>query len=275
MSYDSYDSGGSGSSGGSFDVDPSLKVTPYTMIEMESDRVFGVSTPYGHSLGINLDDVEIIDGALYIDMAADDDEDVTLKLFSWKEATGYSVDEALDRGEEPSAEDAPNVLPKTYGDTQKTYELVGARVMEETDDDGNVILESSSRVRDYNVSDAGEVTFGDFDDLGGEPFNIGGAVMWYGASDYGPTATSQRLASMMTRFGSEAVVTEDGINWLRDTSGDNIIRDDLQGRRLRLIVVRRQSSEAEDRAWNLPILEDVKTGERVTYDNTSEGDSGN
>lgn len=267
--YDSYDGGSSTST--DFDVDPELKVTPYTQFEGTLDRAFGSNSPYGHSLGVPYEDVEIVDGALFVDLDADDADDITLKLFSWEETTGFSIAEAVERGEEPSVDDVPNVLPKTYGDTRKRYGLVGARIM--PDEDAGV--EAQSLVRDFEFVD-GEIEFGDTEDAGGDKIDIGDAMMWLGTSDDGPTATARRAAALLTRYGEDAVASEDELDWLVDTSGDNILREQLRGRRVRHILITQQSEENEDRSWYKPIFEDVKTGEQIVYNNdASEGEEGN
>lgn len=271
MSYAKYDSDGSSSSSSTdFDVDPELKVTPYTQFEGTLERVFGSSSPYGDSLGAPYEDVEIVDGVLYVDLDADDEDDITLKLFSWEETTGFSVAEAVDRGEEPSVDDAPDVLPKTYADTRKRYGLVAARIMPDED----IGVEAQSMVRDFEYVD-GEIEFGDVENAGGDKVAVGDAMMWLGTSDSGPTATSRRSAAILTRFGQDAVISEDQDEWLVDTSGDNILREQLRGRRLRHILVTQVSEENSERRWYKPIFEDVKTGEQITFNNSSEGEEGN
>lgn len=257
--YDKYDSGG----GSSTNDNVELIFTPYSTIETEIGSVFGTDSEFGESLGVTFENVEIIDGCLYADP-----EKEKYKLFSWKDANDMSPVERLERGGDPSAEDANDFLRKTYAGNEKEYELVGARVQEVTDEDGEVVIEASSRVRDVEFGDEeGEIEFGEFEDIGGDVIEFEHeAISWYGGStDHGPSVSSKQLAKVLTEYGEQAVADEDDLyNWLHDSSGSNVLREDLEGRRVRFFTVTRSGDKY---TYNLPVVLDAETGHEIQVDN--------
>jgi hypothetical protein len=265
--YDSYESAGSSNAYDNIE----LRFTPYTTVRGVVDRVFGSSSEFGQSLGVNMRNVEIVDGALYVDPEKD-----TYKIFSWKNIAGLSISESLERGNEPSVDDAPEVETKNYAGNDKTYELVAARVPEVTGPDGDTVLEATSKIRDVTVYDDGSIDFGDWEDLDGEPVELDEqTITWYNGSDeYGPSAAAKGVLETFSEFGSNAVVDENDLyNWLPDTSGDNIMRSDLEDREVEFFTVTQESSNGY--TYHKPILEDVSTGEQIRPNNAGEGGSGN
>ncbi|WP_200531585.1 MULTISPECIES: hypothetical protein [unclassified Halorubrum] len=238
--YNSYeqDSGnnnsGSDNSGGSNEPDKNLTITPYAPIEGEMTRVFGNANSWGQSLGIAMENVELVDGCLY-----HDPEKGKFKVFSWRDVVG--IDPNDPEAPEVSADDANQFLVKNYGGTEKRYELVEAVVMANDDD----------------------------------PADLGNVIMWYGGSDrFGPKSASKTLAKILTTHGRDAVVDDSDIhNWLADTSGDNILRGDLQGRRVGFFEVKKQSNQS-DRKYHHPIVKDVETGADVTVANNTASEQG-
>lgn len=265
--YDNYENGSSGSS----DNNPELIFTTYSTVEFNLTSAFGTESEYGQSLGIAFEDTELVDGCLYADV-----EKEKFKLFSWQESNDMSPAERFDRGEEPSADDASDFIRKTYANNDKEYELVAARVQEVTDEDGEVVVEASSKRRDIDFLGDNEADFGEWEDLGGDTVEIGDFVSWYnGTADNGPSTSAKNLAETLTVYGDRAVQDEDDIfNWLNDDSGSDILRDELNGRRVRFFTVTRPG---ENYSYNLPIIEDVETGQRIrpnNYDDDSGSDGG-
>ncbi|SEL19490.1 hypothetical protein [Haloferax larsenii] len=236
--YTSYeqDSGANngGNNGGSSEPDKNLTLTPYAPIEGDLDRVFGNANKWGQSLGIAMTDVELVDGCLY-----HDPEKGKYKAFSWREVVG--IDPADPEAPDVTADDANQFLVKNYGGTEKRYELVEAVVMANDDD----------------------------------PVSIENVIMWYGGSDrFGPKSASKTLAKILTTHGREAVVDDSDIhNWLADTSGDNILRGDLQDRRVAFFEVKKQSNQS-DRKYHHPIVKDVELEQDVTVQNSNSGQQG-
>lgn len=236
--------------------DMNLTITPYAEFEGELVKVFGNSNRFGQSLGVAFEDLELIDGCLYHDPDKDN-----YKLFSWKAVLGMMPGE----GDFESG-DANQFLVKTYGSTEKRYELV-------------------------------EAVHPDKDD----PVPIGNACLWYsGSSAHGPKSASKTLAKILTQDGRNAMIEEDDwydslskadqrradldpdddkylswvSGWLADTSGDNLCRDDLEGRRFNFFEVKKDSNNS-DRKYHHPIVEDSVTGTTVTVDNNvSSGEQG-
>ena len=238
--YNSYESdsnensGNNGGSSGNGEPDKNLTITPYAPIEGDLVRVFGNANSWGQSLGIAMENVELVDGCLY-----HDPEKGKFKVFSWREVIGF--DPADPEGPDADAGDANQFLVKNYGGTEKRYELVEAVVMANDDD----------------------------------PADLGNVIMWYGGSDrFGPKSASKTLAKILTTHGRDAVVDDSDIhNWLADTSGDNILRGDLQGRRVGFFEVKKQSNQS-DRKYHHPIVKDVETGADVTVANNTESEQG-
>lgn len=262
--YDSYEEGG-----GDYEEDTEIIFTTYCTVEADIDRVFGAGSEYGDSLGVNFTDVEIIDGCLYADL-----EKQKFKLFSWTESNDLSPAERFERGDEPSAEDASEMIRKNYAGNEKEYELVAARVDEVVDEDGDVLVEADSIQRTIEFGDEGEAEFGEWEDLDGDTPTIDNVVSWFSGGDNGPSVTAVNLAETLTHYGDNAVVDEDDVfGWLADTTGDDILRDDLEDRRIEFFVV---SRDGEDYTYNFPVVKDVETGEQIRPNNRStESDTGN
>ncbi|QRV15068.1 hypothetical protein JMJ58_19505 [Haloterrigena salifodinae] len=238
--YNSYESdsnensGSSSGSSGNNEPDKNLTITPYAPIEGEITRVFGNANNWGQSLGVAMENVELVDGCLY-----HDPEKGKFKVFSWREVVG--IDPAAPDAPEVSADDANQFLVKNYGGTEKRYELQEAVVMANDED----------------------------------PVPIGNTIMWYGGSDrFGPKSASKTLAKILTTYGREMVVDDSDIhNWLADTSGENLLRPDLQGRRFGFFEVKKQSNQS-DRKYHHPIVKDAETGVDVTVQNDNSGQQG-
>lgn len=262
--YAEYESGNSAD----FEEAPELILTPYATFEGEVATTFGTSSEYGQSLGVVWEEIEILDGVLYADP-----EKHKYKLFSWQESNDLSPAERYERGDDPHAEDARDVITKTYFGEDKTYELVAARVPEVTDESGDVVVEPSSVQRDVEFGDAeGEIEFGDFEDLGGDPVEFERALIWNGAQkDNGANTVSQVTAETLTNYGENAVLDAgDYQNWLIDTSKTNILRDDLDGKRITHFLVKKPG---EDYSYNYPVFEDANSGVQIPPDNRPEGGS--
>ena len=259
--YAEYETNGSSTDGDYDNIE--LTFTPYTTVEATVSGVFGTDSEYGQSLGVAFEDVRLVDGALYVDPEKDKH-----KLFSWKNVAGLSISESLERGNSPDASDAPEIETKNYAGNEKTYELVAARVPEVTDSDNEVVLEASSRERTVTVEDGSVSETGEWTDLSGDKVELGESITWYsGSEEYGPSASSKSLLEVLTEFGSDAVNDEDDLyNWLpNDGVGDNIMRDDLEDRRVRFFTVSRESSNGY--TYHDPILEDLSTGEEINPNN--------
>nr|BDD45110.1 hypothetical protein 42 [bacterium] len=166
-----------------------------------------------------------------------DPEKNKYKVFNWEDVAGVMPSEET----LVEADSANQFLVKNYGGTKKRYELVEAIVAENGDD----------------------------------PVDIGNAIMWYGGSDdYGPKSASKTLAKILTTYGREMVVDDSDIhNWLADTSGENILRPDLQDRRVAFFEVKKQSNRS-DRKYHHPIVKDVETEADVTVVNGTQTEQG-
>jgi len=239
-----------------------LTFTPHTTVRANLARAFGISNQFGQTLGMVLDDVQLVDGALYVD-----EEKEKYKLFSWSDVAGLSPVERLERGQEPDVDDAPLVESKTYGTTDKTYELVAARVESIVEDDGDVLVDSSSMIRDAEWR-GGSWSFGDFEHHGGGVIDIGSTITWWSANEeYGPSTSSTRVAELITDYGEEIVVDDtDQNNWLRDTTGTDILRDDLDGREVEFWLDIRTGDSG--RNYHYPIMVDADTGAQIAPNNT-------
>jgi len=268
--YDSYsgsdDSSSTTSSSGGYD-DIELKLAPYTNIETRFDRVFGWNSEYGQSLGVNMIDTELVDGAYYYYPDKD-----RYKIVSWKEEAGLDPYEALDRGKEITADDADEIRVESYGNGTQQYELVAARAPRIEDEDGDTLVEATSKRRDFTM-DGDTPDFSEWEELDGETIPLPDSITWYGGTtENGPSTTAKSMLETLTEYGSDAVVDEDDIyNWLPDDSGDDLLRSDIKGRRVDFFIVQREGESGYN--YNVPIIEDSKTGERVqTYN--SEPDPG-
>lgn len=258
--YDQYESGGDG-----YEETPELIITTYSTVTAEVSRAFGTESEWGQSFGVNWSDVVIEDGLLYADP-----EKEKYKLFSWQDANDLSPAERYDHdGDDPTVDDAPDVLRKSYFNTDKTYELVAARQPELTDDDGNVVLEAESKERDLEFDGDGGVETGDYEYLDGDTIEAGDFTTWYSANDDNVPVSSTVVADTLSEYGDNTTNdTDDAFDWLTDTTGDNILREDLEGRRIRYFVVVRPG---ENFNYNLPIIQDAETEAQIQPDNRAGG----
>lgn len=159
------------------------------------------------------------------------DEKDTHKVFPWKEVVGIDPEEA----EDLTADDANQYLVKNYPTGEKRYELVAA-VVPEVD----------------------------------EPYEVGDVIMWYGGDKgSGPKPASVTLAKILTKYGNEAVVSKTDDEWLVDTSKNDILRADLQGRRLAFFEVKKESNKT-GRTFHHPVVIDTTTGSAVRVQNGGE-----
>lgn len=237
--YNQYESDSNDNSGNSGDdngePDLNLTITPYAPIEGDLVRVFGNSNAWGQSLGVAMENVELVDGVLY-----HDPEKGKHKVFNWEDVVGVMPSEE----NEVSADDANDFLVKNYGGTKKRYELVESIVMANGDDPvpiGNVIM-----------------WYGGSDQYGPKSASKTLAKI---LTTYGRDAV----------ISEEDCVEEKWVHgWLSDDSGENILRPDLEGRRFGFFEVKKQSNQS-DRKYHHPIVKDVATGAEVTVQNTSEG----
>lgn len=260
--YSTYGGSSSSSSSSSYDDDDEvdLTFTPHAAVGAYIDRVFGTSADWGQSLGVAMEDVDLLDGTLYIDP-----DSGKYKVFSWENVSGLSPMERYERDQTPSADDAPEIERKTYGSNSITYELVAARV-EPIEDDGEMIVEEDAKVRDVDVS-GDSADFGEWEETSGA-IRIGDTITWMSGSDeYGPSTSSRRCAQLLTQYGEDALEDEDDLyNWLTDTSGDNILRNDLKGRRVEFFIDIRESENG--RNYHYPVVIDASTGTEIGPNNT-------
>lgn len=263
--YDSYGSTG-GSSSGSQSENVELLYTPEASFEGTLSRVFGTSSQYGQSLGVVWEDVEITDGCLYYDVEKD-----KYKLFSWKKAAGMSPGDAIERGTTLTTDDADDTMTKTYAGNDKTYDLIAA-VVEEVEDDGEVLIEADSKSRE--VLTPGEYDFSEWTDHGGDPVPFEDDMLsWYdGSEEYGPGTAAKGVAETLSEYGEDMVVDEDDIHgWLADDSGNNIVRDDLEGMRMEHFLTVATSESGFN--YHVPHFIDVENGIEVVPDNRDDGGS--
>lgn len=183
VNYNIDDGNGSGSndstdSGNNDGDDQTLKITSYAAIDGVLEGVFPSSSDYGQSIALRMDDVELVDGALY------DRGDGTYKLFSW-DALGLGED-ALGDDEVLTEDMAPSRYSETFGQTTYSYKLIGSRV-DDVDESGDTVP-------------------------------VGNIIMFEGASEYGPNSSAKTISRTLSDKGRDAVVDEDDqFNWLDES----------------------------------------------------------
>jgi hypothetical protein len=268
---------------GNFQKDLNLKLGTHTVIEGVLTEVFGNShNQYGQSLAVKFEDATLVDGCLY----RDTDKPDRFKTFSWEDVLG--MEPSLDF--EVSPDDANRFLSKTYATTQKKYELVDARVPP-LYSEPDISEELAERAENGDSEAAAEINeiLDEFepeelrpaDPAEPIPIGEGNIIMWYsGNSRTGPKSASKTLAQVLTEGdvvvrNAEGKVNKDVFNWLADTSRDNLVRSDLEGRRIALTEVARPSIDPETgepngRFFSHAVVFDAKTGEEVYPERTDE-----
>lgn len=165
----------------------------------------------------------VMSNVVVVDGALYDRGDGTYKVFSWKDL-GFTDD--MDY----TSEDAPRVTSESFGTNDYSYELIDARADESGEDK--------------------------------DPIEVGDAIIFDGASEYGPSATSKTTARTLTNLGRDAILDEDSQDeWLDDSVE---LRSDLEDVRIRYFKVR-ESGEEND--FNLPVFQHKRLGERIKIDN--------
>lgn len=203
-----------------------LSMEPYTYISFIPEKVFGFEYSNGdQTLAFTGEKAQLHDGALYRD--TDDPDGEKHKLFSWPSIMGRGPNEM-----DISPDDPQRFLQKTYGSTDKEYEFSTARVGPDENPE--------------------------------EPIALGDLIMWHGTSDDKPKSVSKTLAQLLTKQGTDIIVDDTTTdNWLAETDpSDNLLREDLKGRRLLLTIEKKQSNQSE-RKYHHPVLRDLETGEKI------------
>lgn len=265
--YDSYSESTGGQDFDSIELIPAVR----SMVQGELTKFFGTDNEWGQSVGLTMTNVQLEDGGLYLDP-----EKGKLKTFSWDGILGVDQFDLLEDGEVLEASEAHERLSKEYAGNNKTYQLVGARVAEVVDDDGETVVPASSTFREFEWFGEGDAEFDGFEDLGGDLVPIHDeTITWFGAdSEHGASASTSRLIGLLAGPDFRGDM-DTHTNFITDTSGDNILREDLQDRTVRFLVTRRTAEES-GREYNYPVVEDVKTGEPVQYNyDEDEDESGN
>lgn len=270
MPSSKYDNYGGGSSGGQSYDNEELRFEINATVVGEFGRVFGTESQYGQSLGVNMTNVRLDDGLIYY--YPDQDR---YKMFPWEQVCGFSPWELADRDDMSTDIDdqADTIHTESYGDGTQRYELVMARMPEVVDDDGTVLIEAQSKSRGINVVDGELQGFTEWEDHDGARIGFHDTITWWdGSNEYGPNTTAVTLLETLTHFGQEAAVDDSDIfNWLPDTSGENMLRDDLDGREVEFFIIQRPG---EEYSYNVPVILDVETGEQIRPDNRAASTSG-
>lgn len=256
--YDKYDNGGSsGNNSDDNDDDDrtTLSMSPYAMIEVTQKDVYVGNGDWQQSLGVQYDDVEIIDGVIY-----ENPDNGNLKVFAWKDILGKNPMERYENGTETHATEAREVNPMSFGGTQINYELRVARVPE-IEVDGEVVVESSAVV--YDGDDMEEI---DPDNVG-----IGNVIVWNKAGEHGATSKCKAIAKRVTLQGPDILNdVDDRFNWLNKENG-NIVRPEIEDRRFRYWQEQR---DGEEHQFTMPVFEDVDLGNNLGVNNDNGGDNG-
>jgi hypothetical protein len=270
FNYNQYGTDRPNRSANSFD-DVTLKIEANTTIEGTLTEVFGTENQRGQSLAVKFEDAVVLDGCLYRDTEYDD----RYKLFSWQEVMGRDPSPDFI----PSPDDCNQYLMKNYMGNEKTYEFVGARRQAvETEPDFDDDLLERAQDGDAGAQQAFAEAWENFtpevvaeaEPVEPVPIAEGKTVMWYGGSQrFGPKSASKTLAQTLTEPGRNMVIrnadgeVSDNVNsWITDTTKENIVREDLEGRRFAFFEVNRKSNTSGN--WfKHPYVVDVQTDETV------------
>lgn len=264
--YDSHSGGGN--SGGNYDDDITLKLSKYSTVRLSPTRTgFNSHDQFGDSIIPNFEDVSVLDGVLM----QRDDKEGTWKLFGFADL-GFNIGEdggiyesydadADEFTDELSAQDildhsrVQGFSEGPFGNTGKLWYTPVGVVIEETGD---------IAVNDEIVEETPD-----------EPeIPVGEASMLLGNK-----AWTRTFAKLITEKGDAMVETyedddgnevmvKDDHGWL--TSEDPTLREALEERAVELFIIEEEyeNDDGETETYTTPILLDVKTGERITIDNS-------
>lgn len=249
--YGSYDS--NVSNGGDNDYDDIiLKVTAYTVVNADIDRINAFNSNYGDKFLVGLENVTVLDGIVF----SRQDKPDTYKLISFGELFDVDSDTGAvldpDTGEALTADEVLDhgkvqYFDEKFGGTTYEYDAVGVAI-EANDDDPIEVGESTMM-----LSNKG----------------------WVRKLAKILSAEGHALIEMTENENGREVPVSDGFGWLATL--DPTLRDGFEGRNVDLWVEQDSfTPDGEDEAVNFtaPIVVDTKSGEQVGINNESDGDSG-
>jgi hypothetical protein len=259
--YNSYDSSTSTSSSSSNDYeDKTLKLQKFSTLRVTGGRVNTADTQWGDKFIVGFENVAVIDGVV---LARDDKPD-TWKVFGFNKFKNVGVDEdgvpVDDNGDELSAQeilDSPYVqgFSETFGGDDYYYEPVGVAIEQASD------VATNDATTDDGAIEVGEASM------------LLSNKSWV-----------RKLAKLVTASGDDYIRTEmndngnevavsDSREWF--SSHDPTLRDGLEDREMELFVIEDSftpNDQDEPITYEVPVLLDAATGERITVDNDASGE---
>lgn len=249
--YGNYDS--NVSTGGDNDYDDIiLKLTAYTVINADIDRINAFNSSYGDKFLVGLENVEVLDGIVF----QRKDKPDTYKLISFGELFDVDTDTGAvldpDTGEELTADEVMNhgkvqYFDEKFGGTTYEYDVVGVAIEANND----------------------------------EPIEVGEATMmlsnkgWVRKLAKILSAQGHDIIEMTENENGREVPVSEGYGWL--TTLEPTLRDGFEGRNVDLWVEQDSftpDGEDEEVNFTAPIVVDTKSGEQVGIENGSNDGGG-
>lgn len=255
--YDNYGTS-SGSSNSEDGVDYEIKFTKYVTIESRISSAVATDSQYGQSFGVFFEALNLVDGLA----ALDTDKDL-IKIFSWEEVTGFPIEEWYNRndGEINILELADEIITRNYPSGTKTYEVIAARFPgnEEVGYDPQSISREGVGSTLPDREDFEDLELGD-----GNYVLLPDCVNWFNGGD-DPSVSALVAARTLGENGDNGVNdNEDIYNWL-NYGGGNVLRDDVENRRVRTLFTTEESENGYTYKFPVFLTED---GNRIQPDNT-------
>lgn len=247
--YGSYDSNVSTDGDNDYD-DIILKLTSYTVVNFDIDRINAFNSSYGDKFLVGLEDVTVLDGIVFSRQDKPDTYKVISlgELFDIDPESGAPLDP--DSGEELTADAIEThgkvqYFDESFGGTTYEYDVVGVAI-EANDDDPIAVGESTMMLSNKGwVRKLAKILSDDGHDI----------------------------IEMTTDENGNEVPVSEGYGWL--TTLEPSLRDEFEGRNLDLWVEEDSftpDGEDEEVNFTAPIVVDTKLGEQVGIKNG--GDSG-
>lgn len=230
---------------GDYDYHPRLYTTPRTVVEGDLGNFFTLEhDDYGQTLILFLDDVEIVQGALYDKDQSNDNQikENKVKLFNF-DALGYDVDE-IENGDLSLGDLPPRKTQSAFGNNMR-FEYMGSRIDgdEPLVDNPDTLKFPTMRIF-YNPSNTED--------------------------NKGPSAVAKRVVKLLAENGA-GDLNDENLNSIHNWTDSYVrIADDLKGRRVQMWYEQRPG---DDYNFNFQQIKDVETGDLLEVRNSGEDGS--
>lgn len=227
---------------GDYDYHPRLYNTEETVVEGDLGNFFTLEhDDYGQTLILFLDDVEIVQGALYDKDQSDDNQikENKVKLFNF-DSLGYDVEE-IENGDLSLGDLPPRKTQSAFGNNMR-FEYMGSRI-----DGDDPVVDNPDTLKFPTM----RIFYNPSTQEGNE----------------GPSAIAKRIVKLLAEGGA-GDLNDENLDQIHNWTDSYVrIADDLKGRRVQMWHEKREGDEYN---YNHQQIKDVETGDLLEVRNGGE-----